>query len=535
MQKSDLSKIESTVSSMEDRSKKLLAENIKDVKALKVLLSEATSLQESLTNDLKDILLSNMPTIEEKPESSERINILKEYFHILDNYSGTNVFYDLCTLLYALEYPEDLGEYNTILRKLFSLFESYEMPLTPNDFNVSSPVKEYIIRFFEVREKEDYLLLMKDKLDQLYWTSHDLLNDILLNIKIIIFVKKEGIAEFLKKKKEKYVEDNKIDESFARKELNDLILKKSIDDSQNPINILYAIKNGEIDADSLDKDSSLYKDSVTKFISEEKYETCNKIDFINNIIQLKENLMEYKYYEKFKYLISIVSEIADKKEEYKTVYTTKSNDLKKELDNKNKIYSELSKVTIERGRLTRRKSSLFFGEKKKQKKLDVLAKKIDELDTSLNASISLIRDGFVDYDLCLFREKVSTIISKTYTILDDFLLFKNSVYVLNDSINKYELNLSKEERKKICDDFHALITSSTIQIINTFDFVKKDDVALRIADRYKLIDINIELDEDNIDDYIDSCQVIINSNNASIAKLNPVVVKYINKYIIKNN
>ena len=94
------------------------------------------------------------------------------------------------------------------------------------------------------------------------------------------------------------------------------------------------------------------------------------------------------------------------------------------------------------------------------------------------------------------------------------------------------IEVTEDKTLDIYYKFHEFIMLPAIQIINTFDFNKEEDVALSIVNKYKLIDINFELNIDNVDDLIKSCKTIIDSYNLKTALLDPDIVKLIDKYYI---
>lgn len=532
MKQNSLSKTEDRINAIEKKINKLLEENVKDIKELKALLDELENLKCSLSRELKDSILSIMPEIVKKDDHSERINVIEGYYKILANYEGINKFHDLNALLYVLEDPKDLNEFNNSLKKILELLKSYNINIDQNSFDLTLYVNEYMKYFYEIGLEKDYLIKLKDKFDELYWNSHDLLKDIVLNLRIIIFDNVDNIIKELSAKKDKYITDNNINEKEVRKEYDSLRIEKAQIDSTDPEQILFSIKSNKINVDGLNEDSPDFISALETFVTVEYYSNCNKNDFFTNISCLKSNLIEYKYYEKYKYLILIIAEIAEKKDEYKTIYSDKKANIKKELDNKNKISKELNLKITEKDKLVNKKASIFLSEKSKNNKLDKVNKKIDELSSNLKISVNSIRTEYNEFDLSLFKEVASTSINKGYTILDDFSLFNNNVFVLYDSIKKYELNLTPQEIDDIYYKFHEFIMLPAIQIINTFDFNKEEDVALSIVNKYKLIDINFELNIDNVDDLIKSCQTIIDSYNLKTALLDPDIVKLIDKYYI---
>ncbi len=534
MQVSDLSLIEKRINEIDEKVKSLLEENIKDVKELNTLLSELELTKESLMKSLKDKILSLLPELKKREDNSARIKRIDGYYQILGNIEGINKFYDLNTLIYVLEDPNNLNEFNNTLKSVINLFSEYEIKLTSDNFDISLQTKNYMIKFYDSMDKDNFLVVMKDEFDKLYWSSHDLLKDIVLNIRLILFNNVDAILNVLSKKKDEYVKDNNIDETKINSEYNDLVIKELISIMIDPESIMFRIKNNEIDIDNLSMESDGYKSAVETFMPIEKYDTCDKDDFYTNISCLKGNLTEYKYYEKYKYLIDTIADIASKKDEYKTVYTTKKTNIKKLVSDKDKVSSSLNKLISEKKKLEN-SHPIFLNEKSKAKKIDKLNIKIDEAKVALDKSIMSIREEYNEFDLSLFREISSTSINKGYTILDDFKLFKNNVFVLNDCIKKNELNLTQTEIKGLYDKFHKFIMLPNIQIINTFDFNKEEDVPSTIVNKYKLIDINFELSIDNVDDLIKSCNTIIDSYNSRTALLDADIIKIVDKYYIKHN
>ena len=532
MEKNEIVKIGERIAAIENRVTKLLEENVKDIKELKALLSELEELKKKLSTMLKDKIVSILPEVKDSDLNEKRIKELENYFKIIDNFEGINKFYDINSLLYILSNPQDLNEFNRVLKEIISVFGSYEITLTKDDFNITKYVNEYMVSFFENENEDKFLKIMKDKFDKIYWNSHDLLDDIVLNIRIIIFNNADNMVVSLTNKKNEYAQKNNINESSALDEYNGLIIRKEEIMSIDPVEILKSIKKGNIDVEAITETSGIYMGAVNTFTTEEKYAVIEKQDFFNNIINLKSNLIEFNFYEKYKYLIDFIAEIAEKKEEFKTIYTDKKNNIKKLLEDKNNSDNILNKLIKDREEVFNKKTSLFFSDKKKQIKLDKLDKTIEETLNNTSTMLESIKSEFDGYDLALFEEKSSLSINKGFSILDDFRLFKNNVFVLNETIKKYELNLTNLEIKAIYDKFHEFLKLPSIQIINSFDFYKNEDLASSIVNKYKLIDINFELFADNVEELIRSCDIIIDYYNVSRCGIDPEIISLIDKYYI---
>lgn len=531
MQLNDIKKIESRVLELEEKSSTLLSENVKDLKEIKNVKEETDGYLNSLINEMKIRLFNSMPPFKSK-DKNERVELIREYYKILANYEGVNKFVNINACIYYLINPLDINNFNQNIQRIIEILNSYSLKISKDDFDLNEVAFNYMSMFFDNMENKDFYEIMKDEFDKSYWQNHSLLEDIVLGVRLFLYRNVDAIIGKLKQIKDKYLVDNKLDASKIESERENLEKEEFMYNFSDIKSLLNKIQNNEIDTSLADVSSKDYLDNVNVFVSNEYYEQTDKDDFIENIFDLRNNLYEYKMYEQFEFIIGIIAEIEKKKEEYKNVYKTKKTSINNLLNKINKNKKEFEKKKKNKEKIVAKKCTLLFNEKSKEKALDKANKSVLEIYTKLQNDCDLLKTEFEDYDIALFREKVSQKVNSNYSIYEDLSLFKNNVIILKKYIKENNNELTEEEIEKKYEEFNEFLAFPFIETINTFTFEKSEKVDEVLMNKFKLININFELSKENVDELINACNNILNGWYLNKSGLEFLSLKMIEKYLI---
>ena len=225
----------------------------------------------------------------------------------------------------------------------------------------------------------------------------------------------------------------------------------------------------------------------TKYINlKEEY---NEEKIKEEVIKLYNNVIEYKNYLDFEYIITDLKNLYKEKDKYKNIYINK----KKEID---KIESKLFKNV-----------KIIF---KKEKKFEVL-------NSIINTEISNLKERYEELEQNSFLEQIMNLEENT-TLYDLFVLaLSNYTYL----VKKEETNVSK---------LNAFITNPRINILKNILINEEKNIGLLIMDRYNLFGFNLtkeQLEKDNLDNLIKELETILGSIEMEKLSITENKIKFI--------
>ena len=218
-----------------------------------------------------------------------------------------------------------------------------------------------------------------------------------------------------------------------------------------------------------------------------------------NIINFLNTLKEYQNYLKFKFIIDYIKQYYEEKENYKKVYL----ETKKEIENLEKKLNKLNKKANRKG---------LFGIKKTN---NGQAQETKEL-------IQTIKEKYKELDINKFCNKIYADINNDSTIYD-ILNLANSYYVYLTTclINQFK-NIKPEEINEKVKELDEFLNNPYNAMIKHTSFIEENDLALIIADKYKLLHFTIDkqdLDEKHLGTLIaklENIQMAINIRKANL-------------------
>lgn len=283
--------------------------------ALNILRNIQSKTQELINQNIKSIT-PNMENNVEMIEFETKLNIMKQYLHLL--LASENPYEEMgCNdLLYKLDNPLNLNDFNDNLKDLINKFKIINIDISISDFNYSYHVTKYMIKFFEYFNDTNFQIFMKTAFDNIYWKNHNILSDISINVHLMLKEKEKIVIEKTMKSKFEFVKQNQIDEKNFKKNYDYLFVQVISLSRILPKRIWDLFNDNKLIIEDYLEDSSAFLAHRNKFVNDSVYNSFSieqKNQFFHNIEDLDFNLYEYENFEKFKYLINEVIKITEKK------------------------------------------------------------------------------------------------------------------------------------------------------------------------------------------------------------------------------
>ncbi len=430
-------------------------------------------------------------------QPSPRIEIVKKElqdYKDLDLFNPVNTPFEKLgfdTLLYSIThyYKTDLASVNEDIKEVISKFAEAGITITEKDFVYSNYARKYVLELL----KDDNIERMKDVFEDLHWKCPDVITHVEVSLRILY---NKHIKEF-----EKYIETRKHDLIVDNLSYEDYVLKRNnlareLADLENYDEAVIIKKF--MDGDLMLNDYSAV--TVSRCYSRFLGDNCDiskgkakKDDFRN----LFNNLLEYKYYLKYQYLLNDFKAKYADRESHKDDVTR----ITKEIDD---IVAQLAKLTSEINEGST-KGFLFF-----RKKVD-----IEQHYLTVNEKVKELEQKYEEYDEAIVYNKINECINDTATIYDVFKFIFSFKGYLRECIKANEENVDIKKIKEMVKEFGQFLDNPNISVLNNLAFTVDQDVALIIIDHYKLLEINIdpnELTPEGIDGLRDALAVINISN-----------------------
>ena len=396
-------------------------------------------------------------------EISKKINSIKPLLNLINPFATSYEKSKLDQILYELGhfYENDLEKVNDDIKKAINIFAQVGITLTSENFIYSYYSNKYMEKFLNPEIKTEEL---KQNIEEIYWKCPEIITHITLNFKYLYYQNKKKFDTYYEEKKEslKNVENDYKNLVEEKEELirNDAyLLQKSFLEGKLNINDY-----------TQDKIKKAYKAIANE---------DNEIKIKEEVIKLYNNVIEYKNYLDFEYIIIDLKNLYKEKEKYKNIYANK----KKEIE---KIESKLFKNV-----------KIMF---KNEKKFEVL-------NSITNNEINNLKERYEELEQNSFLEQIMNLKENT-TIYDLFVLaLSNYVYL----VKKEETNISR---------LNTFITSPRISILKNILINEEKNIGLLILDRYNLFGFNLtkeQLEKDNLDNLIKELEIIL--GNIEMEKL----------------
>lgn len=487
-------------------------------KNLKVYLEKINELSEKYksyeTNLVREIKLRAKKYDDLKPsgeidELNEELFNIESVLYLLNELDSSYEKMDLDREIFNLTYyyKKNLENINATISYCIKKFEEVGINLTEKDFFFNRYVEEYMSCIFKNLESNGAnKSKLNSKFEEIYWKCPEIIVYIELNIRYIYLKNEKTIDKYYKLQKEKLLK------KFSEATLKEIYdeRKKSVLENTKKDKYLLVNKflNGELNTKDYTKESIL--DIVNRFTGKSSFSDSELKEVIINLIKLENTIIEYKNYNKFKFIIDDVKKIYKDKDSHKGSYAK----LKKEIAQKEDKMIKLGKP------------KLF--KKSSDKNLAEQTKLVQE-----------IKGMYKELDVSEMYDKVAS-------VLDDHSSLYESLYLAN-SFYKYlfkciidkEKDIEEEVIHKLIQELDEFLNWPYFTILNNIEITEEKDILFIIKDRYNLLKINLtkeDLDVENLDNLIsilERCEIYyyLQENNIDIQDLSEI---FEFKKILKN-
>ena len=448
--------------------------NVEIFKAkLEELEKEYATYQDQVSNELKKRYEKAVKKTENKEIENLKTRI-KTITYILELLNEEKTSYEKMGLdrsIFTISryYKENFESVNEQIQICLDKFSKVGIVVSLDDFNYSIYVKDYMKTFFqELKKGNIHSDKIKEKFEEIYWKCPEIMIHIELNMRNIYFKNESIIDKYFEKEKNEKLKKANITLAEINKSYIDL--KKQLMEKMTiePRLIQEKFLSGECNIHNLESDK--LKTDIAKILPKDIAETIEENEEIKgNIINFLNSLQEYQNYLKFKFIIDDIKQFYEEKENYKKVYL----ETKKEIETLEKKLNKLNKKANKKG---------LFGIKKIANGQTQETKEL----------IQTIKEKYKELDMNKFYNKIYADINKDSTIYD-VLNIVNSYYdyLTTCLINKLK-NIKKEKKKEKIDELEVFLNNPYNAMIKHTSFIEENDLALIIADKYKLLHFTID-------------------------------------------
>lgn len=438
---------------------------------------------------------SLLPSDKSNHYDSLKKNIEKEKQIIVFNNSDYSIDFKLgiFKLISSIDINDDvsLNTINNTFLNIIKIFEDASIKLTISDFTYSMFTEKYMHVFLDNIEKNNrFEEVMKKCFDSIYWECPDIIKHLKLNFWSLLEKYEEKLkiytdtVSYQLLQKTGYDKNSLIDKYLGN--VNKYNLEVSRDEFYNLDSFLSKKKNV---LDYLD-DSATRVKNLDQFVIDGEFKDIeDSSKFYDNMVELAHTLSVLKLYYRYEFIIKDIQDKYSKKDANKSVFSNKLKEVKTEEGKRKKIYNDYLKACGK---------NLFHKVNEEKIKSNKLAinEEILKLDTLYNEL----------HDLEIV-ELINKKVNSTDSLYDLFSLSYESYYYLEKMFNEHfkdSDDYSFEEELNKYFDFIYSPYNDFFKKINGFSMV---DVANTITDKYRLLGINVTVDDisnDNLDSFIDS-------------------------------
>ena len=505
----------------------------KYIEKVKELEEAALKIRKVIWNEVKE-RYERLTDVTESPKIAELKKTIKAVENI-DVFNELNTPFEklgLDRITHSLSsfFEGDLNLVNNNIKLFIEKFKEFGIILTKEDFNYSQYTSEYIGVFMEETSNGNLNSeRLKKTFEKIYWQCPDIVIHIELNMRYLYHVNSKRIEKELNDRNSKILNSMELDKNgLVRRffELNKDLIKTKRKDAKA---VLDKFLNDEWKIkDFSEKEMSVLYDRllIGKYFEEtpEKQEEINK-----NFGKLLNTLEEYSIYVRYKYIIDDLRNKYQNKDSFKDAYDRKNKELRKKeqaLLKENKKHQAMIKQ-INNPWLK------FF-----KKKLD---RKIYEFPVTSNSQIKELQKMYLELDEEAVNLRIAEFVDDNCSIKYMFKIavsFYTYAYKLIKEHYEEDMEMDVSDELQVLIDF---INQPYKVMLNNIKLVEEPDITSIIANRYKILNINIEkehLEPENIESLIEDIEKIVNYHNINRSGLNLDDIAYVEKMkpvILKND
>ncbi len=479
----EINSIKEVISNMPQTTKKNKQKYLTYIKEkLDINQKNSQQILEEMKKRYEEISIKEKTDNNNYKEIEEEKNILLKKLLVLNDYNSPYEKIGLDKIIYNINhyYEENLETLNEDIKQALNCFQKPGIGLSSDDFWYSKYLQEYMKVY--LTEKDE--LKVKQKLDEIYWKSPNIINEIAISIVDLYNNHEKDFKTYFAHEKDNILKEIKyIDLINKYNDLSKIVLDQAFS------------------IDSLSKKFIEGTENIKDFESD-KYDTYlntisnSKIDQ-DTLEKLSSTLYEYKIYKEYKYIIDKFIEIYKEKDKSKNIYKNLIKEIKKQEKKIKKINRQI----------------------KTQEKWFKKQEKIEMLELSLKNEINNLKEKYQDIDIIKINELISNLNNNT-TYYDAFQIITSNYTYLRKMLSEENSEITDEEideKQKFLQEF---LLSKKLTILDNITILNETSISNIISNRYKLLNLKLESDdiENNLDSIIETLRKmkiinIINNSN----------------------
>ncbi len=370
-------------------------------------------------------------------------------------------------------YKDNLNALNDDIRDAVSCFRKVGVSLFARDFSYSSYTYQYMS---VILEKEDDVEAIKKRLDDVYWKSPKVMNQIACNFQYLYYKYEKKFISYYENLKKEILGNRTY--SDINCEFDEMVrYEKEL--SYQLWSIIPSIMDGSINIkDYSEEKLKSYEESIS----------CGNVG-INHYLELYYSLEEYKMYKEYVFIIDKFKEIYQNKAQYKNV----CKNLKKEIGKlEGKLFKINKKISFQ-SKYFHHQDKIELMELEANSLIDNLMEKYHELQFSkVNEIISLLNDSVSYYDIL--------------SLVSSFYIYFRKLVVENQE------GIGEEEVIEKRLELSQFLLRGNLYFLPNISIVEDVNISQIIADKEKLLNVSISADDidSNVDFYMELiCKIMI--------------------------
>ena len=469
--------------------------------------SEYLKIIHEILNKRKDDMIPNtdLEIIESKKNEIEKYHKIIRYS---ENERKTEDKLGYLPIILRIQDKDhiDLEYINIRLNEIIKHLEKHGIKVTEQDFLYTMFTKRYMEVFFNSRTNPDFLKIMKEEFESLYWECPNIITHLRLSLEELLKKYQKELNIYCINKQTELL--NEVDNQdiiklcITTKEqikmLKDGDLKTIIESFLNKERAINDYLNG----------STIRRNLYNDFIINGDFEILSdndKKEFYDNIWSLDDVLTELKGYYKFKDIIVNILEKYKTKDSFKGVLSTKLKEIEKQEKEREKINKQYDKIL---------KPKLFSSKKKRNGIGNALKNQINQIINQ----ISIGKEELIE---CEMNDKILKCLNDDSTLLDVLVLLSSNTAYLKWIIAKNNSDLSNDDIFKIIDEFFDYCYSNH-ELLKKITILSDVDIEDIIYDKYRLLNIKLDkeiLNKDNIENLIAKLNTFRIINNVEMSNI----------------
>lgn len=439
-----------------------------------------------------EVLKSSYEEVVPDKESKVVLDLFKEseeYRSIIKMMGKSSLFverFGFDRTIYEIGNGKSVDRVNEVIKEFINDMDTIGISLTYKDFDYSIYTLKYMEVFFNNIKSRNYLFIMRQCFDNLYWDSPVLLTHLELCVRNLVYKYKKIIVNHIDKLINYSLKKNNI----TINDLHDKYISSKIHFDEVRMadfyNIFDYFKNNHNEIDKYITGSPEFNTAVGKLFDVTSFNSMRTQDkkFISdNIKSFYYDLIEYKMTNKFKDVFNYVRKILETSNDEVSVYKSTLGSLKKLEREKNKYNNKLIYLFNKRDRI----------DSKSKDKINKINEEIKVLNAKLTKVIESIKENTDILSNKRFIIDLKKDINSTSTI------YKVAYFLSKYYRELYNIFISlgyTDDVDKLVDEFRHIQYIANLNVIDTVSFYDIDSIKELILKKYSMFDINVLIPDD---------------------------------------